>query len=327
MKNIHRRKPVHSHSVQNVQVQVQGQGNSSLSEAERKSMKNEIERLNHEKERLAVELERHEQERQGMELQMQFLKDRLQHMQRQQQTMASFVARVLQKPELALNPVPQSELHERKRRLPRVDWSYDEVSIESGQMGSWQSVTRGSLETGKLMQLDSFLTFWEGAILDVGQTQLQASSNLELDESISCAESPAASCMQLNVHNQPKSPTIDVNSEPAAPVTPDTAVAAAPESAGSVASEPAAIITPESDASKEQTSKISASGVNDLFWEQFLTENPGSMESQEVQLGKKDSDGRRNESMPGDNGKLWWNMRNVNNLTEQMGHLTPVEKT
>lgn len=333
MKNIHRRKPVHSHSVQNVPVQ--GQGNSSLSEAERKSMKDEIERLNHEKKRLAVELQRHEQERQGMELQMQFLKDRLQHMQRQQQTIASFVARVLQKPELASNPVPQFELHERKRRLPRVDWSYDEVSIESGQMGSWQSVTRGSMETGKLMQLDSFLTFWEGAILDVGQTQLQSSLNLELDESMSCAESPASSCMQLNVHNQPKSPTIDVNSEPAAPVTPDTAVAAAsepaatvdPESAGSVASEPAAIITPESDASKEQTSKISASGVNDLFWEQFLTENPGSMDSQEVQLEKEDSDGRRNESMPGDNGKLWWNMRNVNNLTEQMGHLTPVEKT
>jgi heat shock transcription factor len=70
-----------------------------------------------------------------------------------------------------------------------------------------------------------------------------------------------------------------------------------------------------------------ATGVNDVFWEQFLTENPGSTDTQEVQSERKDSDGRKNEIKPGDPRKFWWDMRNVNNLTEQMGHLTPAERT
>ncbi|KAM5587876.1 heat stress transcription factor A-4c [Rosa sericea] len=356
MKNIYRRKPVHSHSVPNLQVQGQGQGSSSLSEAERKSMKDEIERLNHEKERLAVELQRHEQERQGMELQMQFFKDRLQHMQRQQQTMASVVARVLQRPDIALNPVPQFELRGRKRRFSSVDLACDQVSIGSGQMGSWDNVTRGNMETGKVLQLESFLTFWEDTIHDFAQTQLQANRNLELTESTSCAESPAVSCMQRIVDHQSKSTAIDMNTEPAAAVSPVPAGSVSPAPAGSVSLERARSVSPEptrsvslecarsvspeparsvslepdaskQQSSKEQAAKITGAGVNDLFWEQFLTENPGSTDSQEVQFERNDSDGRGNEINPSDHGKLWWNMRNVNNLTEQMGHLSPVEKT
>lgn len=318
MKNIHRRKPVHSHSLQNVQVQGQG---TSLSESERQSMKDEIERLKHEKERLGVELQRHEQERQGLELQMQFLKDHLQHMERQQQMMAAFVARVLKRPGIASNPVPQLEMNERKRRLPRIDWSYDEASNGNNQVASSQGVIRENADMEKLEQLESFLTFWEDTILYVGETHIQASSNLELDESTSCVESTALSSKQLNADSQPKSPGIDMNSEPAVVIAPEAAAAVPPEAAAS-----------KQQSEKEQTSGITASaltgaGVNDLFWEQFLTENPGSADAQEVQLERKDSDGRKNESKPGEHGKLWWNMRNVNNLTEQMGHLTPVEKT
>ncbi|VVA29366.1 PREDICTED: heat [Prunus dulcis] len=311
MKNIHRRKPVHSHSLQNLQVQGNG---TSLSESERQSMKDEIERLKHEKERLGVELQRHEQERQGLELQIQFLKERLQHMERQQQTMAGFVARVLQKPGIASNPVPQLEIHGRKRRLPRIGWSYDEASNGNNQVASSQAGIRENADMEKLEQLESFLTFWEDTIFDVGETHIQVVSNVELDESTSCVESAVISSIQLNVDAQPKSPGIDMNSEPDVVVAP----------------EPAATVPPEPTSSKEQTSGITASaptGVNDVFWEHFLTENPGSVEAQEVQLEKRDTDGRKNESKPADHGKLWWNMRNVNNLTEQMGHLTPVEKT
>ncbi|PQQ05435.1 heat stress transcription factor A-4c-like [Prunus yedoensis var. nudiflora] len=140
-----------------------------------------------------------------------------------------------------------------------------------------------------------------------------------LDESTSCVESAAISSIQLNVDAQPKSPGIDMNSEPAVVVASEPAAAVPPEPASS-----------KQQSSKEQTSGITASaptGVNDVFWEHFLTENPGSVEAQGSSFGKKGSDGRKNESKPGDHGKLWWNMRNVKYLTEQMGHLTPVEKT
>ncbi|KAM1032978.1 hypothetical protein FF1_036535 [Malus domestica] len=324
MKNIHRRKPVHSHSLQNLQVQGQGQG-TSLSEAERQSMKDEIKRLKHEKERLAVELQRHEQERHGLELQMQFLKDRLQHMEGQQQTMAAFVARVLQKPEIASNPVPQLEVRERKRRLPRTSWPFDDANNGNNQMVSSEAVIRENGGLEKLEQLESFLTFWEDTIHDVGHNNIPL-----VDESTSGNESTAVSSIQLNVDIQSKSPKIDMNSEPAAFVAPEPAASQSSieKTAGIAASAPTTtLIQQPSNEKPAGTSTSAPTGVNDGFWEQFLTENPGTSEAQKVPLEGKDSDGRSNDSKPGDHGRLWCNMRNVNNLTEQMGHLTPVEKT
>ncbi|KAB2601348.1 heat stress transcription factor A-4c-like [Pyrus ussuriensis x Pyrus communis] len=327
MKNIRRRKPVHSHSLQNLQVQGQG---TSLSEAERQSMKVEIERLKHEKERLGVEVQRHEQERHGLELQMQFLMDRLQDMEKQQQTMAAFVARVLQKPGIASNPVPQLEVRERKRRLPRISWSFDDANSGYNQMVSSQAVIRESGSMEKLEQLESFLTFWEDTIHDVSHNNIQVGSNREADESTSGNESTALSSIQLNADIRSKSPGIDMNAEPPASVAPKPAASQSSkeQTAGIAASAPTtALIQQTSKEKTDGTTASAATGVNDVFWEQFLTENPGTSEAQEVLIERKDSDGKKNDSKPGDHGMLWWNMRNVNNLTEQMGHLTPVEKT
>ncbi|OAY25002.1 heat stress transcription factor A-4a [Manihot esculenta] len=308
MKNIHRRKPVHSHSMQNLQ----GQGSYTLTDPERQTLRDDIERLQREKEVLISDLQRHEQERKGFEMQMQALKEKLQQMERRQQTMVSFVAQVLQKPGLALNLMSQLEPgHDRKRRLPRIGYFYDEASMEENQMVTCQTRENVDSNTAALSnmeqfeQLESSLTFWESIANDV-ENKMQSNSNLELDESTSCAESPAISCVQFSVDIRPKSPAIDMNSEPA------------------VAS------VPEPEPLKEQTTGTAptvAAGVNDIFWEQFLTENPGSTDAQEVQSERKDSGERKNEMKPSDQGKFWWNMRNVNNLAEQMEHLTPAERT
>lgn len=306
MKNIHRRKPVHSHSLPNLQ----GQGISPLTEPERQSLKDDIERLRHEKENLVLEVQRNEQDWQALESEMVLMKDRLQDMDKRQQSIVSFMTRILQKRGLPLNLVPQLETNERKRRLPRIGYFYDEATIEDNQMGSSQeNMDRKSvmtLNTEQLDQLEASLTFWENIVRDVDHTCIQASSNVELDESTDCAESLAVSSAQLNVDSRPKSPGIDMNSEPAVTVAPDVV------------------------SSKEQavgTTTAVPTGVNDVFWEQFLTENPGASDTQEVQSERKDSDSRRNESKPVDHSKFWWGMRNVNNLTQQIGHLTPAEKT
>ncbi|KAK8575979.1 hypothetical protein V6N13_032706 [Hibiscus sabdariffa] len=73
LKNIHRRKLVHSRSMQNLL----GQGTSLLTNPERQSLRDEIERLQNEKKSLVLELKRHEQERQGFEMQMQVLREHL----------------------------------------------------------------------------------------------------------------------------------------------------------------------------------------------------------------------------------------------------------
>ncbi|XVF25594.1 hypothetical protein REPUB_Repub13aG0225400 [Reevesia pubescens] len=305
LKNIHRRKPVHSHSMQNLL----GQGTSPLTESERQNLRDEIERLKNEKESLALELKRHEQERQGFEMQMRLLRERWQNMERRQQIIVSSVARVLQKPGLAID-LTQLEANDRKRRLPRIAYLYDESGIEDNQTGNSPIVRENadstSLSNTEPFQLESSMVCWESVVHDFGQTNIQLNSNLELDESIICAESPAVSCIQLNIDARPKPPGIDMNSEPAI------------------------IVVSEPLTAKEQaagTTATAAAGVNDVFWEQFLTENPGSTDTQEVQSERKDSDARKNESKPGDHGRFWWNMKNVNNLSEQMGHLTPTERT
>ncbi|XP_044512398.1 heat stress transcription factor A-4c-like [Mangifera indica] len=305
MKNIHRRKPVHSHSLQNVQ----SQGNP-LTELERQSLKEEIERLKNDKELLILELQSHEQEWQGFELQMQLLKERFQHMEQRQKRMLSSVARALQKPAIASNLVSQLETHDRKRRLPRIGYFYNEDNIGDNPLGTSQTVARDNGEsahalssnTEQFEHLESSLTFWEDIVHDFDETTVQLNSSLDLDESTSCADSPAI----LNADVRPKSPGIDMNSEPV--------VAAASDPGRS--REPAAV-----------TTAPVATGVNDVFWEQFLTENPGSTETQEVQSERRDSEGRKNENKPVDPGRFWWNVRNVNSLAEQMGHLTPAERT
>ncbi|KAG2249294.1 hypothetical protein Bca52824_088922 [Brassica carinata] len=59
MKNIHRRKPVHSHSLPNLQAQ-----QNPLTDPERQRMNSQIERLTKEKEGLLQELQKQEEERQ-----------------------------------------------------------------------------------------------------------------------------------------------------------------------------------------------------------------------------------------------------------------------
>ncbi|XP_027366868.1 heat stress transcription factor A-4a-like [Abrus precatorius] len=301
LKNIHRRKPVHSHSLQNLQ----GQGAVPLTESERQSFKDEIERLKHEKERLLLELQSHEQEGKMYEIQLQCSKDRLEKLENKQQHMLSSVSQMLQKPGIALNLLQLTESMDRKRRLPRGGLFGDDASIEDHMETSQilpreneESASTFTLSVERLDLLESSMVFWENIAHEVGgDTFVQSHSNLGFDESTSCADSPAISCVQLDVEIQPKSPGIDMNSEPA--------VAAASDI----------------DSSKEQPGVTApvVTGVNDVFWEQFLTENPGSTEMQEAQSERKDSDGR-NDGKTSELSRFWWNIRNVNNLPEQMGH-------
>ncbi|MED6216458.1 hypothetical protein PIB30_007802 [Stylosanthes scabra] len=306
MKNIHRRKPVHSHSLQNLQAQ------APLTDSERKSLQDEIERLNRDKEQLLMELQRHEQEWQAYEMRIHCSKDRVEKLEEKHQKMISSVSSVLQKPGIDLNQLALLETADRKRRLPRSGYLSDEANIEetteTDQMlprENSQDTSVFSKITERLDQLESSMVFWETISNDVCEAPIHIHSSLDLDESTSCADSLSISCPLLDVDVPPKSSGIDMNAEPAsAPV-----------------SEPAAT-------TKEQPTGTTAvaAGVNDVFWEQFLTENPGSSEAQEVQSERKHHDSK-GEGKPSDPGKFWWNIRNTSNLPEQMGHVSQAEKT
>lgn len=297
LRNIHRRKPVHSHSLQTVQ----GQGfPSPLLDPERKKFKEEVERHKHTNEKLLQESQRHEQEHRELQLQMQLMTERFQCMQQQQQTLLSNVAHVLQKPELTIYFVPEAESsHDRKRRLATVTYYYNESNAEDDH------AEHLDLNMAQLDQLDSSLTFWERTIHDVDQTV--SLPNLKCNQTKSGIKSPPIPSVRPDMNLQSKSHDIDMNSEPV----------------GSIASDPIASIK---DAG--ETTAITRNGANDVFWEQFLTENPGSSDTPKATSESKDFDnGRKNESKSIGFGKLWWTGNKINNLAEQIEHLTPAEKT
>lgn len=248
MKNIHRRKPVHSHSLQNLQAQ------SPLSESERQSMKDQIERLKREKEVLLADLQSQELERKGFELQVTALRDRLQHMEQRQRSIVTFVSQVLEKPGLSLN----LETHERRKRKLQETTS---------------SLLPSRSHAEQVEKLESSLTFLENLAME----SCDKSMDIDVNESTSFAES-----LSNGDNNRPKSTKIDMN---AAPVTTIAAAAAAPKT-----------------------------GVNDVFWEQCLTENPGSIEQQEVQSERRDVDANK----IGDGRTFWWNAKNVNDIAERV---------
>ncbi|CAN8231414.1 unnamed protein product [Cochlearia groenlandica] len=304
MKNIHRRKPVHSHSLPNLQSQ-----QTTLTDSERQRMKNQIERLTREKEGLLEELKKQEEEREGFEMQVKELKERLQHMEKRQRTMVSVASQVLEKPGLALNLSPSlPETNERKRRFPRIGFEpmLEENSTSVAASVREEGSTSPSSHTTEhqVEQLESSIGIWENLVSDSCESMVESRSmmTLDVDESSTCPESPPLSCIQLSIDTRARSPPspriIDMNSEP------------------DVSKEQNTVAPPPTT-----TTSVAVAGVNDVFWQQFLTENPGSAEQREVQSERKDDKGEDGSE------KRWWNSRNVNTITEQLGHLTSSERS
>ncbi|KAG5413416.1 hypothetical protein IGI04_000983 [Brassica rapa subsp. trilocularis] len=287
MKNIHRRKPVHSHSLPNLQAQ-----QNALTDSERQRMSSQIERLTKEKEGLLQKLHRQEQERDVFEQQVKKLKDQLQHMEKRQKTMDSYVSQVMETPELALNLSPcLPETNERKRRLPRIGFEDNQTCVVMREEGSTSASDETEHQVEQLEVWENLASVSDDSCEGMAQST-RSMMTLDVDESSTCPHSPPLSCIQLSIDTCPKSPPmkiIDMNTKP--------------------------------DVSKEQNIVAPAppppaAGVNDVFWEQLLTENPGSTEQREVQPERKE------DKTEDPSEKCWWNSRNVNAITEQLGHLT-----
>lgn len=136
LKNIHRRKPVHSHS----QQQQKGESLSGGACVEIKQLEDETEKLRQEKQGLVMELVRLKQHQQGTEFDLQSLEERLQLMEQRQQRMMAFLAKAVQNPNFVAQLVQHHDkiahiaTTNKKRRLPK----HDEV-LEIGENGCTSS--------------------------------------------------------------------------------------------------------------------------------------------------------------------------------------------
>jgi heat shock transcription factor len=277
MKNIHRSKPVHSHSSQNSR----GQGAAAaapITESECRNLNAEIQRLQDDKEQLLLELQRQDEEWKAKQTLLHYAKDRLEKLEQRQQTILSSVGQVLQKPRDESSLWPLTENSKRKRKFLRNIPFSNDASIEDNMETSCvlpsenaESESILSLSKGRLDLLESSLKFWENIVHDISETSFKSHSNLDFDDSMSCANSPKISCVQLDFEVQHKSPGIDTYSKPAA------------------------VIVPHPVALNEQpvvTAPVTTGNThNDDFWEQLLTENPPSASDDEAEQSRLHNDG------------------------------------
>lgn len=348
LKNIHRRKPIHSHSLQHA-----GHGSSGpLTEGDRLELEEIIENLKREKDGLNLDLQRHMQKRDEIDIKIKSLEQRLSSMQHCQVRMLDYLGKYIQKPSFVSNFMQQYEVSGRKRRLSKPDCFLEDVNREGTSTkilqttaGEKPDVLPQILVMEHVDKMAASLSFLENFI----QSVCQASGEEMYDRTLSGLSSVVPSNMNTSsedgdrshssrhLHSSPRcfgeiqsSPELTESTsyvEGPAVIPPIEHVELRPKvSEIDVNSEPTA---PEASPSKGAAA-VSASGVpaggNDVFWQQFLTESPGA-DAQEAESQRRELTVRRNEETAiGGPRPLWWDRSNVEHLTEQMGQLTPAEK-
>ncbi|KAL6845160.1 hypothetical protein ACP4OV_024655 [Aristida adscensionis] len=337
LKNIHRRKPIFSHSSHT-------QGTGPLADHERREYEEEIDRLKSANSALTLELEKNTQKRIDSERRMKELEDRLIFLEDRQKNLITYVRDIVKAPGFLSFPINHSDHHGKKRRLPLPISLHQDANTQCNQAmhgdltnSPVHAVSRESFDKMEysLNSLENFFreasqAFGNDISYDEGVpgpssgvviTKLHSSgesdphvlsppsrmhtcsagvgdshSSHNVTESTSCAESP-------QMHSRAKVSEIDINSEPAITET-----------------------GPSRDQPVEDPPAITA-GANDGFWQQFLTEQPGSEAHQEAQSERRDGDNKADQMRIGDREKFWWGKKNVEQMTEKLGHLTSAEKT
>ena len=263
IKNIRRGKTVYSRSSQNAH----GQGVAApVAETDRQTLNANIQNLKHDTEQMFLELKRKEEVKKMHEITSQYLKGRLETLERNHQSVLSSVGQKLEKPENEFSIWLLTKTTERKRkgRIRRNNPFCNAASIED-HVGTSHvihkendpSVSRLSLNMENLNLLESSMTFWEKITDDVG-AEVQPKS-LEVD----------MNSMPLVVVPDP------VATEPDGVVIPNH-VATEPaviDASDLVAVEPTDAVVPEFVEPKEQpvTSSVTT-GYNNEFWGQYLQE-------------------------------------------------------
>ncbi|XP_071705767.1 heat stress transcription factor A-4c-like [Rutidosis leptorrhynchoides] len=253
LKNIHRRKPIHSHS-----TTPQASSSSTLSPSEKQEYEDDIKKLKHETNSLRLQLQTHKQENQEKEHSLVSLHEHLKNIHSKQRNMMSFVAQLLEKPRISSSRY--LEMNSKKRRLLISTYLQHEADADEHE----------NLDTHALInKLESLIAFWVEFMNDVRETFDEKAYHFgsRLDRSspdLNKVNSPTVSLVYMNQDSQAKSSGIDVNAEP---------IGATVAASGEGNSTP--------PVQQVQT------GANDVFWEQFLTETPGGGDTQEVQSERR----------------------------------------
>ncbi|XP_022774662.1 heat stress transcription factor A-4b-like [Durio zibethinus] len=329
LKNIHRRKPVHSHSLNH-----QGKSSVPLTEIEKNEFEEEIKRLRNEKCRLQLQLPRHQKENQEFQFQIKLLSERFQNMEDRQRQVMVFLAQLMHKPHLLSMLKQESEFHNKKRKLLNSNESNDEFNREEHHSLTSQNAKLGAssapiLNLEQIEELESSIKCWETLLYGIGETmgervydfgissqaepspivvtEMQTSSgDYDMDGELCSLTSHPCTPYSTDINSSPEladSPPIPsfhhiVNLKPKSSESGVNSEHASPPETGQVLQKQveAAAATDHSIPGKE----------NDVFWEQFLTEVPNTSDAQVIQSNPRTTSGRISDSKPPNNQNCWW---------------------
>ncbi|KAK8490343.1 hypothetical protein V6N13_009017 [Hibiscus sabdariffa] len=354
LKNIHRRKPIHSHS----------NPPGSLIDPERAGYEEEIENLSREKAALEANVSRSRQERSALKQQVEELTLQADQMERRQETLFNFLEKALQDPSFVEHLVHKIEsmddvaAYNKKRRLPENDPTkpvqhslLDDKSSSTPEFGNVVHLdfsnklrlelstavsdinlvsqsTQSSNEDGESLQrrisqgepkddnirpegisftpetldlsdtgtsftfnMDSSFTqrvsMNESPI--VHSLQQRLSSNEEPDGNISCQLNLTLASSSLQVDKSPSlSRMSQLNwelgrvSEPRSNANCKDSDPIALENSRNMIDGETTLSSSKEGSNRNQEPVAPPVRVNDVFWEQFLTERPGSSDNEEA---------------------------------------------
>lgn len=333
---------MHSHSLQT-------QVNGPLAESERRELEDEINRLKYEKSLLLADLQRQNQQQYGINWQMQSLEDRLVQMEQRQRNIVASLCDILQRHGVVSGSRTETDHFSKKRRVPKINFFVDEPAVEEQQVPFLQTLGAGTpnMSSIQLLNAEPFekmelaLVSLENFFQRVshGSAEDMCSGGAELSPALTLGEMNSAP-MNTNINQQlsaglnPFSST-GGHAHPPSALAESLSYAQSPiltlsdlhEDAGRTAEVDMNSETTTGDTSQETTSETGGSHmpekVNDVFWERFLT---GEAES-----GRQHADDKSKATETKEDMKIAIDcsslnhQNNVDQITEQMGHLDSAE--
>ncbi|OAY57313.1 heat stress transcription factor A-4a [Manihot esculenta] len=302
LSNIRRRKPIHSHSMQN-------QVNSPLTKTEKIEYEEKIKQLTKDKNLLQLQLQRHETEKQAFECQIMPLGERLKRLESRQNQLVSFLAQLAKKPGFASILMRQPEYNNKKRRLLELDhlngdyYSEEKHSSRSSKDSTMNFELVKKLDSSIKCIEDLFYGAGEAFTQDMHDFALASQPSAIVVRELSTSSIDGEACSSLHsMEDIPSSPELPqcinhVNSPKIHPEFP--------------------VFKAVKESELETKDSSTPTGANDNFWEYFLTEAPGSSSTQDFEPGFE----RRTSEE-----RLRWSFNTMNDLTQHMKHLAPAER-
>lgn len=304
--------------------------NNPLADSERQEFENEIQRLQRANDMLLLRMRRDEQEKREFGMQIQLIMDRARVIEQRQRDMVEFLARLVKRPECASMFIRLSEKHNKKRRLSGSNvycgkedsFKFDglltmhteNVDPFSSDSSNWQIIK----------ELNTSFSYWENILYSIGQEMGEATlcplTHQEIPGSYADSDTDDDTCSPILCPSSPRSAEI---AQPASPAIffnlgLDSQLKASVKDGNTKLASPAS-------SSKKNNISLPI-GKNDIFWEQYLTENPILNTTQEAESKRRDVHDVKIDRRSSDPIGFWCKTNNLENITEQMGNLTPRER-